>query len=524
MINISYRHFPNVSLPPPIDWRQNPFDSKNWVHHFLSLRWLYDHDNATKLWVLEDFLAWLDNDSEARSYVSGRKRDHTSAIRLGVLVDCLQDELDEPTSQRVRREIDETITELIDTSTYKTGHNHGLLIDEALLRTAARLPDAISPDRLRRVLLRLSDQLRALFDDEGFTREHSISYQEYNLLTLQRIDALLSGFDPSFVAPIRGRINAIREATPRLLGNALRRNNQYIPFGDSFRTPKESALKHVYGTDKPLELLRQYARDQSSFVAPEAGFGFFRNRDWHFGITSSNNVGSHKQADELSVFVEYRGFVAIDDPGYTDALDDLKDTAKKREAHSTIRLYDGQDEVSCETLRRPNARWVEEFGKDGLEGFVARAELQNGGFLWRLIAHMEPHGILIVDFANPGCTDSLETIHRFVLGTRELATTARPYSVRTGARPSISCLNGASIDTSGYMEVVGDRSDMSEMRSWVEWRGRTGQPMAFLVAPHTRSEHPITVGLDGNEDIVIGEIHGRVWRLAADTCAAISEG
>lgn len=427
-VKLKYRHFGSMRLKIPIDWKADPFESSNWVHNFLSLRWTNDLDRDLARLVVVDFLNWLEGEEGNIEYISGRYRDHTTAIRVVVLDEFMRNESDSELARRIDREVERELTELIFSATYKFGHNHGLLIDQAVLEVLSHRPltDAIR-DLIGRVTGRVVKQLDMLYDKDGFSMEHSVSYQEYNLYTLHALRnhiAPQAEWSPQAKSAIQ-KMDRIHTASKRLLGAALRGDGSYIPFGDSFRLPNRLILRTVFGTSCEFQALDKGQRDEFYFLAPVAGFGFMRksiqDKYWHIGITSSNNLGSHKQWDELGIFVECDGKTIVDDAGYTDALDKLKVWCKSRLAHSVPILISSQSGVIERTYRRPNESWVGRYEQSGLEGFVAKALYENNCELQRILLPGVFGGLLIIDW----CTrvgGALMLGHRFLLGQDVLAT------------------------------------------------------------------------------------------------------
>lgn len=87
-MSIVVRHsssFKPYKLSFPINWVVNPYNNKNWVHHFNSLRWLPSEKNVDKVeLVLRDFYKFHCIKNNKNPYYNELRGDHTAAIRLGV--------------------------------------------------------------------------------------------------------------------------------------------------------------------------------------------------------------------------------------------------------------------------------------------------------------------------------------------------------------------------------------------------------------------------------------------------------
>lgn len=473
---LAYRHFPTTELSAPIDWYQNPHGSSNWVHHFLSLRWLSECEDSACLRIIEDFLCWLGSDSVAREFIQGQKRDHTSAIRLTVLARLLDRFGQHRIASHVEREIYALKEELLGSQVYKTGHNHGLLIDESLLQVAAQIPGVLEDAEVEAVLRRLEHQIDSLFDSCGYTLEHSVSYQEFNLGTLGRIMRLAGALDVFKEHAVHHRISRIVRSSKRLLGNALRDCGEYVPFGDSFRRPSQRILNENVGG--PEGIRNAAGREGGVFVAPVAGFGFYRSGDWHLGMTCSNNRTAHKQDDELSIFIEWRGQVVIDDAGYSDVDDQLRKKCRQRVSHSTISILTSEGYLPFRTIPSPRKAWIVSYEADGFNGFAALAPLKAGGHAWRLFGLLNEQYVVVIDWlCDVPCAKTLE--HRFLMGNgaEVFGTSCRVGNCVVQSFPEQDAFRVCSVD------VVTASPSVAEPRTSVSWRNRAPGPGGFLVVP-----------------------------------------
>lgn len=259
VLEIRYRKFPNYLLSFPIDWFANPYGSTNWTHNFLSLRWINNCNLKVREKVIGDFLVALQNKPELRNYIQGRRRDHTSAIRLTVLASFHQADIKHSYRNDLNNELRRQLDELLYSETYKIGHNHALMIDESILTVSRILPGFLVQADLNLVISRINRQLDSLFDEDGFTREHSISYQEFTAAIACRISKIIEHnvLDSAEVNAFLERITVIKNATKSLLAFSLRKNGEYIPFGDSFNKASKSSLNDIFDSSEPKTIFAE---------------------------------------------------------------------------------------------------------------------------------------------------------------------------------------------------------------------------------------------------------------------------
>lgn len=422
---VKYRDFPDFHVCVPLDWFVDPYSSNNWVHNFLSLRWLYRlSDYRTRVLFALDFYAAVLTDESLQSHVSGRKRDHSSAIRAEVLNSLIVDDgfsgLSESERGVLKKFLVATVSEITSVETYKYGHNHGLLIDSSVLAILVGPSGGVlGCSFFLQALKRVSKQLSLLYCNAGYTLEHSISYQEYNLFTLFSIKGFLErGFynigwgSKGEVFKVIARIDSIIDSSRKILFSACSLEGSYIPFGHSFRLPNANILNRVYGCGSPAGF---FDDDKSYlFCASIAGFGIYKGVDGiHAGMVNAFNANSHRSADQLSIYLSIAGRVVFDDAGFSDRLDGFKKVSKQRNYHSAPFVLSG-GAISEAMPKVCNSQYkTSYFVNDNAIGFMGR--FHSGGVEYlRIYLIIFGVGALIIDTFS-GATDG-GVGHGFLLG------------------------------------------------------------------------------------------------------------
>lgn len=334
----------------PINWKANPYQNKNWMHHFNSLRWLLvENDQELIESILRDFYKFHCLKNNNNPYYNALRGDHTAAIRLGVLVK-LKDEFASKNSISgagiCNRLIKEELKNLQNEKMYRAGHNHGLMADIALLSLIKDAPEFRERVDVDKVLDRSAKTLSSMWHSSGLTKEHSVSYQEFNLPITVNYFRLISELELEVQLDLK--LDDIINESKRFLGFALKENGEYFPLGESFRLPNLRILNEVYGSRDGLhssaeKLLFPYSRQDG--VYSTADFFILRRlingKIVHFAATCCLNSGNHKKNDELSFSLCIDGVTIIDTPGWSAFASDAVNSYISSEfAHSGIFIPD----------------------------------------------------------------------------------------------------------------------------------------------------------------------------------------
>lgn len=424
---IKHYAFPNHALSFPINWLEDPYKNKNWRHHLNSLRWIKTIRNPkVRKRVLTDFYNFHCKKKAFNPYYSSLWGDHTAAIRVSVVYELkrmFEDDGDNPGVGVCNRLINKDIENLQSSEMYRSGHNHGLMVDLALLELVRKERKYRSRVNLDLILERSGGTLDEMWFSSGYTKEHSISYQEFNLpLTIKYFGILRElGVSPkSKVDPEK-----VKEETKRILGFVLRENGRYFPIGDSFRKSNGRILDEVYGRSEKHE--EETFLPYSSMEGVLIKEGLFSKR-WkdgkgnrlHIVATCGWNSFNHKQDDELSFCLEINGNAFFDDPGYSTACD--KETTsflKSEKAHSTFLL--GKQKWSDKRYPDGNSEIYFERSQAASERLLMRHERVPNFSSERQIV-LSNESIKIIDVVSKKNADydesgdyKVDVVHQFVL-------------------------------------------------------------------------------------------------------------
>lgn len=334
----------NLEIGFPIRWNLNPFHNKSWMHHFMSLRWLNDdYTDLLKTSILLSFYKFHCEKKIKNPYFNQLAGDHTAAIRLSVLNGILKKAKFKDNKALyaiATRIIREDLKNLQSTAMYRVGHNHALMVDISILELIKDQPQFNLNIDLDLIVSRSEKTFNLMWHPSGLTKEHSVSYQEYNLqLALIYFDKLNDLNIKPLFANLR---DVILSESKKFLGYALKKSGEYFPLGDSFRTPNLKILQEAYGNKKNVfDLLHPFSREEGCYK--NDNFFIFRSKvcgvDIHFATTCCWDSINHKQNDELSFCLEVDGITIFDELGYTEFLpwEKILDL-KSEENHSTIQI------------------------------------------------------------------------------------------------------------------------------------------------------------------------------------------
>lgn len=406
VIEFKYGKFPLVKLTNSIDWNQDPFNNKNWRHHLNSLRWLATLSLDKQKKIVEDFFNFHIDSKKKNPYFNTRTGDHTISIRLGCFCELRGFFIEDAIFLRkIDILVKNDISSLLRKDIYQE-NNHGLMADVALLRLV-RGGLFNSDVEYDVVVARLKNTLDKIFDNFGVCLEHSISYQEYNLIILSEIDDLISGeFE------LKNRINQIFLKSKEILGSFLLGSGCYMPFGDSFRRPNYKILKKAFGNEDPFLALTPFSQKNGCFFS-EAGYFSYRDivSEINFSFVSGWHSIVHKQNDELSIFLSYLNHIIFDDPGYTDARSWEEITGLKSEKwHSTFWV---ENIPWCAITESPKKSKMEFFSENPVN-IQANSNRQKGVELIRSIKVEDLH--ITIDDSVIGDLEKESIIrHQFLL-------------------------------------------------------------------------------------------------------------
>lgn len=424
---IKHYAFPDFLLELPIDWRVDPYKNKNWLHHFNSLRWVKNvKDLDVRKKILVSFYKFHCERKIHNPYYSSLRGDHTASIRLTIVFDLREAFKKEGVVSGYgicNRLINAELVNLQNPSMYRTGHNHGLMVDLSILNLIRRDSSFDKKVNIEKILKRSGVTLDCLWHDSGQTKEHSISYQEFNLPLVKQYFYLLDELNLN--ARTKIDFESLKYETQKILGYALKNSGEYFPLGDSFRKPNEKLLSNIYKglSTGAKNILRPFSLEKGELK--KEGFYIKRfecdGKLIHFAATCGWDSFSHKQNDEFHFCLDVNGYTFFDDPGYSTACD--KDTTaflKSEDAHTTFTIMGSQWSDRKKTNGKSKIEYRTENHKDTDTGISMSHERIDGVVSSRKVAFNDSH-IIITDslennYENKFSKDEVVEIrHRFVL-------------------------------------------------------------------------------------------------------------
>ncbi|MCK7580982.1 MAG: hypothetical protein MZV65_38790 [Chromatiales bacterium] len=241
---LKYAGFEPFPLSLPLNWATDPYKNLNWRHNLCSLRWLGSFSDEFKIDIIKDFYSFHVVKGKKNPLFSERKGDHTMSIRLKVLVDFYLNSIEKLTvydAKVLKNLIFADIKNLLLEDNYNAGHNHGLMLDLSLLYCASNFKESGDFFDVEMVFDRASKTLSQMFNDYGFTKEHSIVCQPLNAALANELFDYAVYFKQS---ELIGFIQKINNATNKLLEMARLSDGHYFTVGDSFRKIDPSLIEN----------------------------------------------------------------------------------------------------------------------------------------------------------------------------------------------------------------------------------------------------------------------------------------
>jgi len=405
--------FKPVKISIPVDWAMDPYDNRNWRHYFISLRWFSGVSPNAKIAFLNDFYNFHFVRKRPNNMLTDLIGDHAAALRLDVVGKLYNKAIrdgEQSTADLCERIMRKDIVMLLTPKIYRAGHNHGVMADTAILETLDRLQSA-DQDIRETVIRRGTESQAQLFDDDGITREHSISYQEYNYPIVMRFwKAAANHLTDSH----RNKQKKLAHATREMLGHFTRANGQFFALGDSFRLPNASIRKQYPEIDS-----RSTALDDNDRLFCKGGFfSYARNTTsprLHFVAIACWNSQNHKQDDDLSFCLEIDGKMIFDDPGYTFVVKTAEMALlSSANIHSTVTV---QDVEFGSRKDAPSGTGFHECSQHA-RGFILNgSHARIPGLVINRRWYLTGNRLSIVDSIHGQLSDATMSQHSFVLAT-----------------------------------------------------------------------------------------------------------
>lgn len=421
LAEVEHPAFPSILLTDPINWAINPYQSTSWQHHFMSLRWISTNFDSDKLFeILKSFYRFHCVRQAKNPYYNQMRGDHAGSIRLRQLISFRDRFLkleNVPATGICDRLIKADIDNLQSSQMYRHGHNHGLMVDILLLQIWKENPRFRLSIKADVVAARGLETLNKMFDENGITLEHSISYQEHNYpLAIQFLELHPNHQSEDVIK----RKKKLETTTKRILAWALRDAGEYFAMGDTLRTPSaQIRTKHpeIVATPRELSLLgtkgnRLYTEDGFFFYKRKFDSTNVQCKNIHFSATCGWNSINHKQDDELSFCLEVDGNIIFDDPGYTVNIQARDERLRKSSSHSTVEILNSP---FCDAKQFPIGSSITSWLELD-DGFTLNMSHQ------RIAAHLISRQISlqgdtmgIRDSVTPAPAQTLNAAHNFVL-------------------------------------------------------------------------------------------------------------
>jgi hypothetical protein len=322
-------------LDPPVDWAQDPYSDRSWVHYLHGFLWL---DQLLRSYVAEDDVATLadardlllDWVAEVRpgdsDFPVDAWGDKTTGDRAGFLAyvtraAACRGLLTDGQASALIDATREHASVLADPDRYFP-NNHGLFVDIGLARLAlhmAFLHDAAGWDGLARS--RFASTLDGrLAGDEGLWLEHSAGYQ-FTVIGLINKFVRVTGDESEYA----DELEAMREAA----GWVVLPSGRLLPWGDS-RSGRVAGWAADEGAD-----------DSGLHLFGRSGLAVVKEAGGYLAVTASFHNRTHKHADELGFHLFDRGRDVISDSGFSDYnIDKWRFFSRSSRAHSVLTLRD----------------------------------------------------------------------------------------------------------------------------------------------------------------------------------------
>ncbi len=325
-----------IRLVPPVDWKQDPYQSKSWRTRLHTLGFLnpllYAYARRHEVEALERardlMLDWIranplpDRPRRGRPPWGNKISGDRAAILGYVTVASRCAGLLDPAQERTLR--DSAVTHgryLADARNYDPG-NHGLFMNQGLLELSSYLPHLPHAGDWHRLAVERFKSSLPVDAREGVDLEHSPQYQFLVLGLIERFIALPGGHSPELL-----------DAGRRMRAAA-----------GWFVMPDGSVTR--LGDTQTKQAPAWARREASSYrgIAPttRSGFGIVRAGGSYLSVADGYHSTGHKQADELTFELYDRGRHIVTDTGRLTGTDTAATEAfvRSSQAHSSLLVDD----------------------------------------------------------------------------------------------------------------------------------------------------------------------------------------
>ncbi|RQS67964.1 heparinase [Burkholderia sp. Bp8963] len=355
--------------------------------------------------LISDFMEFNASPENRQMVGSIPSADHSASERLKVLLTCHQllEESEAPELAKLRapllREIHLWAEWLADDRNLGVG-NHKLMGATSLIYLSALLSDNAGRGYIRiaadRVLALADDS----FDRDGLCNENTIGYHNFNLSLYRKLRTVLSSLD--MADELRGKIDTLIDRAGGALELCVLPGGTIPPIGDSPR----------YELGLPSR--------NGAFCFFESGFAVVKRDDFYFSLVCGGRTEWHKQMDDSSIYLQYKGVdVVIDAGSYSyDQSNPYTRCITSTTGHSGIvpASLDGLPRHEVQSKFGPVSGRIERFEEsdDGVRIACSYAVKGCDATYKRYIYVGHADEVVVVDtFDAP---ESADTVQRFILG------------------------------------------------------------------------------------------------------------
>jgi len=302
----------------PVDWKANPHNDRSWQLWFHSLAWVQnylasdDQDTIlTGLKIIQDIIMnnlvypsengeFIFDDmgigSRLKTFSIALKKYHSLNITDSVFY------------QQLLSGILATVAFMSSLETYKSWHNHGIFVDQALLFSMSELEGFLARKEVMNLALsRGTEQFRYCFTADGIHKEHTPAYHIWMTRELKEFISLANQNQLSIPENLNGTLIKAQDYFKYL----CRPNELIPPIGDC-------------GLDELKSFFNSYSKDSLKSTEP---IKIFPYTNWVFFNSSAagNPINviiqadffskSHYQEDETSFIITVADHELIIDPG-----------------------------------------------------------------------------------------------------------------------------------------------------------------------------------------------------------------
>jgi Heparinase II/III-like protein/Heparinase II/III N-terminus len=328
-------------LAPPIDWLQDPHESRSWRYELHTLTWLKEAlarhagggDVETLALARDVVLDWARThlragaDEEQSEFAWYDMAVGLRAPYVGyVLHACLAEQmLGEGDAELLGEAAERHGAELAASAKYAAGNNHGLFQDEGLYLLARQLPTLPAATAWRELALtRMKATLRATVSfEEGVHLEHSPAYQLAIADLVSRLAANVTELPELSGLLDRMRRTAAWQVTPA---------GRMAQLGDTDDLPAPRWARETATSLRGANALF------------DAGQAFVREGDSYLAVSAAHHGPAHKHSDDTGFLLIENGQVLLGDAGRWGYYEDERDRiyARSAAAHNVLTV-DGHD-------------------------------------------------------------------------------------------------------------------------------------------------------------------------------------